>query len=246
MADQQVFSEQEVAAIIRKAVEVMESQKSPDYQAGVTLDELTRIAGEVGVTPDALAQAIRQVREGAIQKTPSMLGLAHEFEKVLEGEIDPADFDIVLEQLRQVRSRHSAGANQVGRTLHVTAWTGGGIAHVNVTSRNGRTRLNVRSTAFFPFMVSLYPALVFAMVGAGMVGEAYGALAGIGMAVAASLAGLLGFGGLVRKGRVEAEKVTGKLTDTLREHLARAADAGPTQQAGSESHTQELRQRTQG
>lgn len=245
MTGQEVFSEQEVVAIIRKAVEVMESHKSPDYQAGVTREELARIAGEVGVTPEALALAIRQVREGAIQKTPGLLGLAHEFEKVLDGEIDPSDFDIILEQLRQVRSRHSSGANQVGRTLHVAAWTGGGVANVNVTSRNGRTRLNVRSTAFFPFMVSLYPALVFAMVGAGMAGEAFGALAGIGMAVAASLVGLLGFRGLVRKGHREAEKVTERLTGALREHLARATVATATDEQ-EEVQTQELRQRTQG
>lgn len=222
MSDQRVFSEQEVMQIMRRAVELTEAGTASTYTPGITLTELERIAEEVGVAPDALRRAIIEGASPESKKGP--LHLTEEFERVVEGEIDPTQFDILLEGIRPFARAGSSGVSQVGRSVSISHWTGVNQAKINVTSRNGRTRLKVKSNSLFPGLMALYPGFVASLLtvasmaerGMGWLGAAIGA--GI-MLLATGVFRLL-----TKSGHRRAEQ----LADSMRERIALAiATQGP-------------------
>jgi len=157
-----VFSEQEVAALMKRAVELQEANlhAQKDYRPGVTRDELVRAAREIGVDPSFLEQALREKLQG---KASTGSPLLQEEQRVVEGEIDPNDFDLVLKAIRPMSSRRHP-VTQVGRTLLARSFSGSGIARVEVTSRGGRTRINVKPFPVFEVIASFYPAFIVSMI----------------------------------------------------------------------------------
>jgi len=232
MPPERVFSEQEATKIIQRAVELTEQSSSQSYKAGVTRAELERIAAEVGVSADALARAISDAGQSP-KVERSLLGLSREFERVVEGELDPSQYDVVIEGLKPLANAGQPAAAQVGRTLSMSAWTGVGQAKIELTSRNGRTRVKVRSNPLFQFLMTIHPALMGSFVALGALGEK--GMIWVGAAIAA---GLLTIGGtlfsmLTRKGHAKAEK----LADDLRERIANTlSESGNT---GTDSVTSE-------
>jgi hypothetical protein len=148
-----VFSEQEASEILQKAARMQEAEGvNPNYTPGITMDELQRIAAEAGIDPKVLERAIL---EGSTAKEKAKWPF--EIERVLDGELEPGDFDLVQTSL--------GSATQVGRTLNTTIWTGTGMSTVLVSSRNGRTRLSLKANPFFSLFFVLYPLLVAAFAG---------------------------------------------------------------------------------
>ncbi len=188
MSERRVYSEKEVGEIIRRAVEFTEEGAAP-YQPGVTQEELERIAAEVGVSPEALRRALREAEGKGAKRAP--FALIQEVERVIEGELDPNDFDVVTDVMPMAgRSPHSQ-ATQVGRSLTVQGWVGLAMSKLDLVSRGGRTRIKVHSNSIGAGMVTLYPAFVTAMISAGALSEARGPVFGvIGLAVAAGIAAL--------------------------------------------------------
>src|SRR5579859_3641216 len=98
---QPVFSEKEVSEIMQRAAELQEKEQA-GYARGVTRDELVRIAEELGVSPEVLTRAIDEQTE---RKARRPWQFVREEERVVDGEIDPNDFDLILESLRPMRGR---------------------------------------------------------------------------------------------------------------------------------------------
>ena len=160
-----VYSEQEASEILQKAAKMQESQGGgPDYTPGITFDELQRIAAEAGIDPKVLQQALA---EGSTPKEKAKWPF--EIERVLDGELAADDFDVVLEAMGPAHRRQSI--TQVGRTLSGNLWTGTGMTALQVSSRNGRTRLSMKSNPFFAFFTVLYPLFIAAGVGSGIASE---------------------------------------------------------------------------
>jgi len=216
--DGRVFSEQDLGEIIQRASELQEraGESAAPYAAGVTLEQLERVAQEVGVEPAFLQQALE---ERARPARPSRA--VHE--RVVEGELDPADFDLFLEEVRGHRRRND-DAKQIGRTLVTQAWSGPGIAQVEVTSRNERTRLKVKAipaiecAVLIPltFLGGLFPAVFLGTHGhAGLAGAVVGGT----VATAAGIFGLW---------HHRSRRAAGRLADKLEGVLRRVvADTAP-------------------
>jgi hypothetical protein len=163
MPDDRVFSEKEIGDILRRAVELQERPEARSaYTPGVTLGELRRIAEEVGVDPECLTQAIREHSIGESQADlVRILGIdwAKEFERVVPGEVDPNDFDVLVERsVPRLSPQHQTV--QFGRSLETWLSSGLGYGRARIQSRNGRTRLNVRSNTIWPALIVLHPTLV--------------------------------------------------------------------------------------
>lgn len=222
MAEERVFSEQEVTQILRRAVELTESGADKAYAPGVTIEELERIAAEVGVSPRALSQAI--LEQGMEPSKKGVLNLTEEFERVVAGEMDPSQYDVILEGLKPLSNAGQPSASQIGRKLTASVWTGFGQAKIDVTSRNGRTRLSVKSNAFLQGLMTLYPAFIGSVIA--IASTADKGMAGIGLAIAAVLTSIggLAFATLTRKGHRRAEKIA----DDLRSRIAATIDSGST------------------
>jgi hypothetical protein len=215
MATEPVFSEQEATKIIQRAVELTEEANSPRYKPGITREELERIASEVGVSADTLAKAISEA--GQSQPSKGLFGLTREYERVVDGELDPSQYDIVIEGLRPLANAGQPAVAQVGRTLSMSTWTGVSQAKVDLTSRNGRTRIKVKSNAFFQALLTLHPALMTGLIAAGALGERGLGWLGAAIAAGAIAIGTTLFGFLTKKGHQKAEV----LADDLRERIAR-------------------------
>lgn len=225
MSGDRMFSEQEATAIIQRAIELSE-QAGSQYQPGVTREELLRIAADVGVPAEALERAMREVGTQKEEKGPFQL--THVFERVVEGEIKPDQYDLIIEDVKPLKSGHMAGLTQVGRKLTMQAWNGVGQSTIEITAREGRTRIKVKSHALVQGLMTLYPAFIGSAIAMGALGER--GMIGIGVALAAAFtavgAGMFSF--LTRRGH-EKSRV---LADDLRDRVAQTLEARPS---GSES-----------
>ena len=215
MEKEHVFSEQEVSQIIHRAAQLTEEGAETTYVPGVTREELEKIAVEVGVSASALDRAINEARERTHKTGP--LRLTEEFERVIDGELDPDQFDVVMDG---VKTFGHSGPAQIGRSLRASAWTGVGQANIDVTSRNGRTKVKVKSNAFFQCLMTLYPSVVAtAMTAGGLAAHGQGLLAAaIGTAIITT-GGLL-CGKLIKVGHRKAEKLADDMQTRISEAVA--------------------------
>ena len=224
--ERKVFSEQEVANVVRRAIELQEQASQESYTPGVTDTELQRIAGELGIDPRFLEMAIHE--SGTTESKKGPLHLTEEFERVVDFELSPEDYDILLAHLKP--TNHRGSFQQVGRTLSGQAWTGCSMARVEVTSKKGRTRINVRSNAIFAWLTTIHPAMLSSfglLAGMGAAGKIWLALA---IVSAIWLVATFAFTALLKNGHKAARRLTEKLAQSvadeapdLRENLAKSA-----------------------
>lgn len=224
---ERVFSEQEVTSLMKRAVELQEANKHPqkEYRPGVTRDELVRAAKEIGVDASFLEQAIREKLQG---KTATGSPLFQEEQRVVDGEIDPNDFDLVLQALSTVSSRRHPVA-QVGRTLSARAMTGSGIAKVEVTSRGGRTRINVKPFPALEIIGTFYPAFIVSMIAGSNLSHGAPGLATAVAGGAFGLAALLCRAWLGRS-RNAAARLADRIQAVVSDHLAESKAGAPREQ----------------
>lgn len=187
MADRKkIFSEKEATDLMLKAAKLQEEQPEPDsqdYVPGITLDELKRMAKELGVEERYLVKALESegkyspVKTEQEKKGGDFLGIpwVREYEAVLDGELPLEHFDVVMEDMYTSHGKGRQGyammPTQVGRTVQGQVGAGLGYGRFTMTSRNGRTRMNVRSNAFVPFMAVGYPIFIFSAIISAVLGE---------------------------------------------------------------------------
>jgi len=239
VAQREVFSEQEVTDIIRRAAELSEGAvQSQPYSPGVTRAELEKIAAEIGVDPRSLEQAILDSRQS--NAGTEGLRLAPEYERVVEGELDPSEFDLVTDFIRTA-SRFGPGVSQVGRSVNARAWAGPSKADVNITSRNGRTKIKVRSSPLIGLIAGGYGAFVTSILSAPALAEA----GQYGLAFAAVAASVLVGGGvgtwLIKRGQSASRKLADQLRDRIEETLS-SKDQNDSSHPGDEDVPARLRQ----
>jgi hypothetical protein len=213
-----VFSEQELGEIVQRAAELQELAQG--HARGVTRDQVERVALEVGVEPEFVRQAIEE--RGA--RTERRSGFLPAHERVVAGALDPADFDVILEHVRARRSRHRQ-PTQVGRTLHAQVWTGSGLATLELTSRDDRTRLRLKPFPLVETLATFYPAFLAALIGAGpLAGHGHGLAAAL-VAVGAAATSTLAFFGWTRRSNRAAGRLADKLERVVAEETERTARA---------------------
>lgn len=157
--EKRVFSEKEAAEILQSAAKIQEESSGTPYSPGVSLDELKRIAVEAGIDVAVLDKAIHSHQEVPEQK--GLFPLLREHERVVDGELEPDNFDIVYEVLKRPTNQF---IQQVGRTMQIRSMAAGSQVVISIACRNDRTKINVRPTIFVPFMTILYPALLLSFI----------------------------------------------------------------------------------
>jgi hypothetical protein len=214
--ERRVFSEQEVGEIVQRAAELQErsGQWALSYSPGVTREQLERVAREVGVEPAFLQQAIE---ERGRERRASVFLPAQE--RVVEGELDPNDFDLILEQVRSVRTRHHP-PTQVGRMLQARVWTGSGLANLEVISRNQRTRVRVKARPIVEFFGTFYPAFFVSLFGGAALGAAGHPGVSAALAAGSLTAAAAGFRFWTHRSQRAAGKIADQLEGVLQQQLA--------------------------
>jgi hypothetical protein len=208
-----VFSEKEAADILQKAVKLQEAggDANQTYTPGITVEELRRIAEEAGLDPKYLELALAGGQDPDHPKK-WFLNLMQEHERVIEGELPPDRFDLVTDEVRSMRR---GGLRQIGRALEGRFSKGWGFGWLRISSRNGRTRLQIRSNSLFPFLMTMYPAFIGGMMTASSLAEH-----GQGPAGLAAMLGALGLGFIAfRFGMKKNHETVAKLADTLTKRI---------------------------
>jgi len=212
-ADKRVFSEQETSQILQKAAKLQESSSEGTYTPGVTREELERIAVEAGIDPKYVGKALLDLEE---EPKKSWLNLSESYERVIEGEVDPNDFDEIFKDLKPANNRMSA--QQIGRTVTMQTFYDRAMCNIEISSRQGRTRVRVKSVPFVAYFLSLHPALLIGIIAGGIVGGHVNALIGLMIFVFSMILGISGFAGLVKKGHRSARKLVDVLEKRVEEY----------------------------
>lgn len=242
MSEDQVFSEKQASEIFQMAARLQEEKADPQdgYAPGLTKGEMIRIAQEAGIDPQYLDAAIRASTKTKPRRR--LFDLVEEDERVVDAELAMADFDVVTEVVKPARTRRHP-PRQVGRTLTLQTRFKGGMYGVEVSARNGRTRVKVTSVPFMAYLVSLHPAIIVGctvstnLSNKGQIAE--GALAFLLIFAA----GILGFLTLVRRGQGRTGELAEIIADAIREETAKDLRANLTQSPmkANENLTEEVR-----
>lgn len=206
------YSEQEAAELLQRAAKLQESSSERSYTPGVSIEELERIALEAGIDPKFLELAIGN--DVAPPKS-QFLGMVEELDRVVEGELDPGDFDEVLAVLGPGMKRQQM--RQVGRSLMGATTVGSSMVHVEVTSRNGRTRIRTRSTPFIAYFATLHWMGILGIILGAQLGESRGWLMGTVVGTVLLAMGFVSFTMLGRLGVAKSRELVDKLEDRVKE-----------------------------
>ncbi|MCB0826248.1 MAG: hypothetical protein KDC26_08665 [Armatimonadetes bacterium] len=204
MADDKIFSEKEASDILIRAAKLQEElpEEGDEYIPGLTLSELKKMAKELGVDEKYVLRAIERPPAGGFsikEKKPeeNFFGtpFSREYEAVIEGELPPEHFDVIIEDLQfsntMKQRRHTMTPVQIGRSVHAQIWGGLTRGQFQMSSRNGRTRMKMKTNPFFSFFVSMYPTFIASVVTIASLDERGVKLgAGVGIALITSVVAL--------------------------------------------------------
>jgi hypothetical protein len=225
MDNPKIFSESEVADVMRRAAQLQEEQSETGYTPGVTSDELRRIAAEAGIDPKFLDRAILERSQAPLNKNKLMT-----VEKVLPVELSPENFDAITEKVTPLMSSSpqtgTSMMTQIGRSLQGQVKAGWSNPHIKVSSREGRTKMSVTaepSVAAAMGLLWITPSIVVGVAAA----QAHPVLGWVA-ATACMVAGFFNYRWGVRKANEATQKVAVDIESaimeagTVRENLASA------------------------
>ncbi len=154
MSDQ-LFSEAQVGEIMIRAAALQESGSENGYTPGVSSGELAKIAQEMGIDEKYLNLAI--LEKSTIKNSSSKVELYPDIERVYPIHIEPENFDVITEYVKPLAvagTTGQAGFTHIGKTLEGQVSGTWGNPHVKVTSRDGRTKVYVRSDRGTPIGIT--------------------------------------------------------------------------------------------
>ncbi len=128
--------------VLRKASEIEEREGS-DGSGGLSLDDLREIAREVGISPDAISEAVDRLDRNR-ERTPVFGGApaAHKAVHAVRGELN----EEALGQLIHLVDDETDSTGAISEALGSVRWTTGDRFHsmqVSLTPGNGETVIQV-------------------------------------------------------------------------------------------------------
>jgi hypothetical protein len=185
------FTDREVTAVLRKAVEIDE-RRGREAREALSLEDLREIAKEVGISPGAMDEAVHAL--GRRAQGPDLLAapLTHRAVHDVRGELDRGG----LAQLLRVVDDRADGAGNVTEALGAVRWTSEdrfSTMQISLTPEAGRTRIQVveKTRPRLRRIMHLLPAAWGAMLAGPVVGWLQPSTLGVvGLAVAGAMGGL--------------------------------------------------------
>lgn len=154
------YNEQQIGAILQRSGEI-QSGLSPDPDSqGLTLEELQRVASEVGIEPHVVEQAALEVDSGAKGHTASAKVLDH----TIDGPITDEQWEDMVISLRQYSGKPGTSTLQ-GSTREWTSDTDMGSLSLTAATRNGRTRFRMMGDNSSVSAVGWTMGLTFGFIG---------------------------------------------------------------------------------
>jgi len=185
------FTDREVALVLRKAVEIDESEGS-GAGVGLSLQDLREIAREVGISPTAIERAVHRI-EGPSTLPALWTGapLVRKAVRAVPGELDRD----AIARLIQVVDERTDTAGTISEAVGSVRWTGSDrfkSSFVSITPGGGETSIQVveksvgRLRRIFHFIPAAWGLMLVAPLAGG---AGVGVAGGIGLAALSALAG---------------------------------------------------------
>lgn len=236
------YGEREVGEILRLATRRQADSKT-DEPGGLTLGELQRIAGEVGIDERHIREAaeVLDANPGLLQPKATQIELSGE----IDWEIDQNVWEDILLELR----RTIGGNGTVTERGRVWEWSGdqGGtyFLHVSAHRSEGRTRLRLMAEYSGLLVVTWIVAAMPLLGAAGFLGSLAGRAAGLGagwaVGIGSALALILGAHALIMRYAAGHGQKLRSLMERIQEIAARRsprealAESRPLEAVESES-----------
>ena len=233
---QPLFNEREISVILKRAAEI-QGADGPARAFGLSLAELQQLAAEAGIDPHSVAVAAAEMGQHHADEHRNLWGgpLTLTLDRVVEGEVDEAAWEEMVAAIR--RTFNNTGTVQSwGKALEWTHGTGPAStqAHVTVTPRDGRTRIQV----FWNDQLLAAPFYVITgVLSLIMIPIVFGALMMVSLAGAMLYLGLVA--SLFMLARWLLSRVAGKEKRQIRSLMARleqiAAEHAPRREIAAEA-----------
>ena len=155
--DARKFTDREVRAILKKAVEKTPS-RALESGTGLSLAELKTIGEEVGIDPERLEEAARSVvahgsqREGGLWGGPRVLNL----ERRIPGEFPAEDAPEILAIIRRAMG-HQGSTQEIQGSLEWSATNETISRYVTLSAKDGETTIRTSSNLTGLATVSFLP-----------------------------------------------------------------------------------------
>ncbi len=173
--DARLFGEEDVAKILKRATERQSKRKAPS--AGLTLEEIKQVAAEAGIDPRHIADAAREITEpsaGTLQAAPNTAPsidrpnfwggpLSVTRETVVDGTIDEFAWEEMVSEAR----REFNDTGEVRKWSNSREWASSvnnARSHVTITTRSGKSRLQVFWSNTALAAAAWVPALVVSLI----------------------------------------------------------------------------------
>jgi hypothetical protein len=169
------YDERELATILRNAAEIQSNSEAPTDPVGLTLAEIQRVAGEVGIEPVHIESAAASLdRNPSGQSEPPRKAPAREiFERTCDGDLDDLAWEEVVGELRATLGS-TGSASAMGTTREWAGKTDLAAAHLAATTRNSRTRFRLIYNQSSGLVVGWFVSSVVAMLATLFIGIALG------------------------------------------------------------------------
>lgn len=140
-----IYNEEEIGALLKRAAQIQHEQPG-DEVAGLNRAELERLAAEVGIDQNALAQALHELRDGQVGKEAEGVHFwggprRQTYTRTLDVPLNDDTWQQIVVQLRE----HYGDVGTVAELGRSREWhfKKGTQVDVTATEVNGRTRLTI-------------------------------------------------------------------------------------------------------
>lgn len=171
MDDSYRFNRDEIAKILKRASELehrdREAAEDREGRVGLTLQELREVAGEVGIEPGYVKQAIEELRSPAPPILTGLLG--GPFTQFLSEEADrPLDDETWEEVVAEIRKIHG-GIGKTGTLGNTYEWEQRkrevGYIQISLASKEDHTRIHLNANYRYYAIVTYLLTGIFGLVG---------------------------------------------------------------------------------
>jgi DNA-binding phage protein len=170
MADSKTYSKKEISKILTKASEIQVKKDLYEDQETLSKEDLVHIAEEVGISKEALEEALAKIGEPDLEEqTYSLTKGTSRIQNVssVHGEITEDQWEDLVLEIRKI----TGGIGKINKTGNTYEWeqrkSDFGYKHFSFTPKNGQTKIQMVSSwgpfkalvgflsFFFAFIVTL-------------------------------------------------------------------------------------------
>lgn len=167
MSDSKTYTKKEISKILTKASEIQTAKDPYDDQEGLTEEELIHVAEEVGISREALIEALNKIDEPDLdEQTYSLIKGTSRIQDVstVKGEITADQWEDLVLEIRKL----TGGIGKINKTGRTYEWeqrkSEFGYKHFSFTPKDGQTKIQMVSS-WGPFkMLAGFLSFFFAFI----------------------------------------------------------------------------------